>query len=96
MILHSLLLLLHISVLDIAINSKNVTLLALVVLVQFAEVKAAAMKSHDICNYSYSPRKWTRKQLFDMCCDDVSERFSLAIYVVVLFILNFTKFLEQP
>lgn len=44
MILHSLLLLLHISVLDIAINSKNITLLALVVLVQFAEVKAAAMK----------------------------------------------------
>eukprot|EP01106_Pelomyxa_sp_JSP_P001642 TRINITY_DN1248_c0_g3_i3.p1 TRINITY_DN1248_c0_g3~~TRINITY_DN1248_c0_g3_i3.p1 ORF type:complete len:243 (-),score=53.82 TRINITY_DN1248_c0_g3_i3:54-782(-) len=80
MTVHSLLLLLHIMVLDTAIGSRSATLLSLVILVQFAEVKSAADKT------------WKRDQIFDMCCDDVTERFTLLLYVALLFFLNFTEY----
>ncbi|KAH3766892.1 transmembrane anterior posterior transformation protein 1 [Pelomyxa schiedti] len=79
MVLHTMMLMVHMAVLDIAVNSGNTSLLSLVILVQFTEVKAAATK------------KWKRQQLFEMCADDIVERFSLAVYVAMLFLINLTK-----
>eukprot|EP01089_Gocevia_fonbrunei_P018861 TRINITY_DN6490_c0_g1_i1.p1 TRINITY_DN6490_c0_g1~~TRINITY_DN6490_c0_g1_i1.p1 ORF type:complete len:357 (-),score=35.53 TRINITY_DN6490_c0_g1_i1:23-1093(-) len=79
-IVHATFLLFHISVLDVAINSKNNTLWTLLLLVQFAEVKSAALK--DIA----------RKKLEDMCAGDIVERFQLLIYLILLFFYNVARY----
>ena len=42
--MHSLLLVTHISVLDVAMNNEDSSLLTLLILVQFGELKASVMK----------------------------------------------------
>eukprot|EP01118_Nematostelium_gracile_P000995 TRINITY_DN1099_c0_g4_i1.p1 TRINITY_DN1099_c0_g4~~TRINITY_DN1099_c0_g4_i1.p1 ORF type:complete len:469 (-),score=59.89 TRINITY_DN1099_c0_g4_i1:152-1348(-) len=75
-VVHASVLLLHLSVINIAVHEANKTLLALLVLVQFAEVKAAAMKSTG------------KAKLFDTCCDDIVERFQLLVYLCYICMHN--------
>jgi hypothetical protein len=74
--MHSLLLLMHLSVLNIAVGSGNATLLSLVILVQFSEMKSAANKSLD------------RRKLAAQCDEDITERFQLVVLVGLLFLHN--------
>jgi len=43
-VIHSIILVTHISVLDVAMNSEDASLLTLLILVQFGELKASVMK----------------------------------------------------
>lgn len=74
--LHCTLLLVHLSVLNVAVGSGSTTLLSLVVLVQFAEMKGSSQKSID------------RRKLAEMVNDDISERFQLLVFVFTLFVHN--------
>ncbi|KAL6050637.1 Transmembrane anterior posterior transformation protein 1 [Balamuthia mandrillaris] len=76
---HSTFLLFHIAVLDVAMAGKNNTLLTLLILVQFAEMKSAVLKEFD------------EKKLYDMSCGDITERFQLIVYLVLLFFHNMDK-----
>jgi transmembrane anterior posterior transformation protein 1 len=75
-VLHSIFLLLQVSVLDVAVNSKNSTLMTLLILVQFAEMKGGVLKNI------------SKQRLQKMCCDDIVERFQLLVNLSLLVVHN--------
>jgi hypothetical protein len=104
--MHALMLLIHVAVFDAALNGKSHSLFTLLLLVQFAEMKASALK------------KISEKNLFAMCCDgtcdwplrtplrvtarrlnrsdrsvgvDIVERFQLFIFVCFLYLYNVAR-----
>ena len=74
--LHSLFLLLNLSVFEVAVNSKNSTLVTLLILVQFAEMKGGVMK------------KITKSGLQKMVCGDLVERAQLLVILLILCLYN--------
>eukprot|EP01089_Gocevia_fonbrunei_P010730 TRINITY_DN2369_c0_g1_i1.p1 TRINITY_DN2369_c0_g1~~TRINITY_DN2369_c0_g1_i1.p1 ORF type:complete len:247 (-),score=14.61 TRINITY_DN2369_c0_g1_i1:259-999(-) len=76
--LHSLSLLFMVALLDAALQEGYIGLFALLVLVQFAEIKSTVLK--DI----------KEKALYEMCLEDVMERFQLLISLACLFLYYVT------
>jgi len=71
-IIHSSILIVHLSVMDLAISSGNTSLLALLILVQFAEMKSSALKFT------------TPEKLKEICYEDIVERFQLIVFMCML------------
>eukprot|EP00727_Mastigamoeba_balamuthi_P011958 m51a1_g7385 hypothetical protein (443) ;mRNA; f:115560-117608 len=84
MVLHPLLLLVHVSVLNLAVSGHKTAFFSLVVLVQFAELKSFGLKNTD------------GEKLSNMCYEDICERFELLILVSILFVANALPGLNPP
>jgi hypothetical protein len=67
-VIHAVFLLLHISVINVAVHDGNKTLLALLLLVQFAEMKASVMK--------VTPKM----KLYHMCYEGKEDDFYMLIF----------------
>eukprot|EP01113_Clastostelium_recurvatum_P010733 TRINITY_DN15382_c0_g1_i1.p1 TRINITY_DN15382_c0_g1~~TRINITY_DN15382_c0_g1_i1.p1 ORF type:complete len:503 (-),score=122.88 TRINITY_DN15382_c0_g1_i1:88-1572(-) len=76
---HSVVLLLQLSVMEMAILSGNNSLLALLILVQFAEMKGNALK------------KTSADDLKTIVWEDIVERFQLIVFVVILVLRVFDE-----
>jgi hypothetical protein len=75
-VLHAMLMLAHLSVLDVALTFNDSSLLTLLILVQFAELKGSVMKTFD------------RSKLLETYRADIVERFHMGLFAVLLFLTN--------
>ena len=73
---HSLLLFLHVATLNVAMNSSDHALLTLLISGNFAEIKSTVFKKYNLPN------------LFKISASDICERFKLALFLVLILILN--------
>jgi hypothetical protein len=73
---HSLLLFLHVATLNVAMNSSDHALLTLIISGNFAEIKSTVFKKYNLPN------------LFKISASDICERFKLALFLVLILILN--------
>lgn len=73
---HSLLLFLHVATLNVAMNSSDHALLSLIISGNFAEIKSTVFK------------KYNKQNLFKITTSDICERFKLALFLVLILILN--------
>eukprot|EP00549_Striatella_unipunctata_P026089 CAMPEP_0118703140 /NCGR_PEP_ID=MMETSP0800-20121206/18352_1 /TAXON_ID=210618 ORGANISM="Striatella unipunctata, Strain CCMP2910" /NCGR_SAMPLE_ID=MMETSP0800 /ASSEMBLY_ACC=CAM_ASM_000638 /LENGTH=747 /DNA_ID=CAMNT_0006604561 /DNA_START=272 /DNA_END=2515 /DNA_ORIENTATION=+ len=74
--LHSLLLFMHVTALNVAVNSADQALLTLLISGNFAEIKSTVFK------------KYNEQILFSITASDICERFKLALFLSLVFILN--------
>jgi len=74
--LHSLLLFLHVATLNVAMNSNDHALLTLIISGNFAEIKSTVFK------------KYNKQNLFKITTSDICERFKLALFLLLILILN--------
>mmetsp|Transcript_5349 Transcript_5349/g.13030 ORF Transcript_5349/g.13030 Transcript_5349/m.13030 type:complete len:647 (-) Transcript_5349:264-2204(-) len=75
-ILHAAFMCLQIVTLNVSINSNDQTLLVILISSQFVELKSSCFK------------KFGHKNLFQLACSDVVERFELFIFMTILTIQN--------
>jgi hypothetical protein len=76
-LLHSLVLFLHITTVNVAMNSADHALLSLLIGGNFAEIKGTVFK------------KYSKKNLFQITMSDVCERFKLLLFLFLIMMLNF-------
>ena len=70
--LHTMAVLLQVITVNVALNSENNGLFALLISNNFAEIKSAVWKKHTV------------ESLFQMACTDMVERMSYVVYIVVM------------
>lgn len=80
---HSLLLFLHVVTLHVAMNSTDHVLLTLLISGNFAEIKSTVFK------------KYNKAALFKITASDICERFKLALFLSLVFLLNACQGLES-
>jgi len=74
--LHALILFLHISTLNVAMNSSDQALLTLLISGNFAEIKSTVFK------------KYNKQNLFKITTSDICERFKLILFLSLILLLN--------
>jgi hypothetical protein len=79
---HSLLLFLHVVTLHVAMNSTDHVLLTLLISGNFAEIKSTVFK------------KYNKAALFKITASDICERFKLALFLSLVFLLNACQGME--
>lgn len=75
-LLHSLVLFLHITTVNVAMNSADHALLSLLIGGNFAEIKGTVFKKH------------SKKNLFQITMSDICERFKLLLFLFLIMMLN--------
>lgn len=75
-IIHSLILFVHVATLNVAMNSADQALLALLISGNFAEIKSAVFK------------KYNKQNLFKITTSDICERFKLFLFLGLVLLLN--------
>ena len=73
---HTVLLFIHVATLNVAMNSADHALLTLLISGNFAEIKSTVFK------------KYNRPNLFKITASDICERFKLALFLMLVLILN--------
>lgn len=81
--LHSLILFIHVATLNVAMNSADEALLALLIGGNFAEIKSTVFK------------KYNKPSLFKIFASDVTERFKLALFLGLVLLLNFCQGMDS-
>jgi len=76
-LLHSLVLMVHVSTLNVAMNSADSALISLLIGGNFAEIKSTVFK------------KYNKKNLFQIAMSDICERFKLYLFMFLIMLLNF-------
>ncbi len=71
-IMHSSIYFIHVATLTVAINSAEQTLVTVLILNNFAEIKSFVFKKFD------------RTNLFQLACADITERFQITLYLSVI------------
>jgi len=74
--IHSLFLFVHVATLSVAVNSADNALLTLLISGNFAEIKTTVFK------------KYNKQNLFKITTSDICERFKLALFLLLILILN--------
>jgi hypothetical protein len=80
--LHALLLFVHVATLNVAMNSSDQALLTLLISGNFAEIKSTVFK------------KYNKPALFKITASDICERFKLALFLILVLLLNFCQGME--
>jgi hypothetical protein len=80
---HTLFLFVHVATLNVAMNSADQALLALLVSGNFAEIKSTVFK------------KYNRPALFKLTASDICERFKLGLFLSLVLLLNYCQGMEQ-
>jgi len=75
-LLHSCILFIHVSTINVAMNSADHALLSLLIGGNFAEIKGTVFKKH------------SKKNLFQITMSDVCERFKLLLFLFLIMMLN--------
>jgi len=75
-IIHSYILFVHVATLNVAMNSADQTLLALLISGNFAEIKSTVFK------------KYNKQNLFKIVTSDICERFKLVLFLGLVLLLN--------
>jgi hypothetical protein len=75
-IIHSLILFVHVATLNVAMNSADQALLALLISGNFAEIKSTVFK------------KYNKQNLFKITTSDICERFKLFLFLGLVLLLN--------
>ncbi|KAK7110886.1 transmembrane anterior posterior transformation protein 1 homolog [Littorina saxatilis] len=83
-LLHTMVILAQATVLNVAFNSHNKSLLTIMISNNFVEIKGNLFKRMD------------KNNLLQISCSDVKERFHLAVLLFVVFIRNMTEFNWNP
>lgn len=83
-ILHSILILVQATILNVAFNSHNKSLLIIMMSNNFVEIKINVFKRVD------------KKNLFQISCSDARERFQYIILLFVVFVRNMAEFSWNP
>ncbi|GAU92119.1 hypothetical protein RvY_04242 [Ramazzottius varieornatus] len=78
-LVHSLVVLIQITTLNIAMNSQNRALLVILLSNNFVEIKGSVFK------------KFEKKNLYQISCSDVRERFQFVILLLMVIIRNMTE-----
>eukprot|EP01082_Thalassiosira_pseudonana_P015951 g14601.t1 g14601 contig9:2244066-2247884(+) len=73
---HSLFLFVHVATLSVAVNSADNALLTLLISGNFAEIKSTVFK------------KYNKQNLFKITTSDICERFKLALFLLLILLLN--------
>lgn len=81
--LHSFLLFVHLATLNVAMNSSDQALLSLLIGGNFAEIKSTVFK------------KYNRASLFKIAASDVCERFKLALFLLLVLMLNASQGMDK-
>jgi hypothetical protein len=81
-LIHSMFILIHISVIHVAVHEGNKSLLALLLLVQFAEMKGSALKTTNKAKLYHMCLEGLSSFFFLLIFSDVVERFQLLVYVL--------------
>jgi hypothetical protein len=79
---HSLILFVHVATLNVAMNSADQALLALLISGNFAEIKSTVFK------------KYNKANLFKIAAGDICERFKLALFLSLVLVLNMSQGME--
>lgn len=79
---HTLILFIHIATMNVAINSADQALLTLLISGNFAEIKSTVFK------------KYNKPNLFKITASDICERFKLALFLSMVFLLNLCQGME--
>lgn len=74
--IHSLFLFVHVATLSVAVNSADNALLTLLISGNFAEIKSTVFK------------KYNKQNLFKITTSDICERFKLALFLLLILLLN--------
>jgi hypothetical protein len=77
--IHTLLLFVHVATLNVAMNSADQALLALLISGNFAEIKSTVFK------------KYNRPALFKLTASDICERFKLGLFLGLVLMLNYSQ-----
>jgi len=77
-VIHSFVLILQLITLNVAVNSFNSSLLALLMSNQFVELKGSVFK------------KFEPEHLFQLSCSDIVERFQLSLFLMMVTLKNFS------
>ncbi|XP_014790977.1 transmembrane anterior posterior transformation protein 1 homolog [Octopus bimaculoides] len=83
-ILHSILILVQATILNVAFNSHNKSLLIIMMSNNFVEIKINVFKRVD------------KKNLFQISCSDARERFQYIILLFIVFVRNMAEFSWNP
>jgi hypothetical protein len=78
-LLHSLVLMVHITTLNVAMNSADSALISLLIGGNFAEIKSTVFK------------KYNKKNLFQIAMSDICERFKLYLFMFLITLLNLSQ-----
>lgn len=81
--IHTLFLFVHVATLNVAMNSADQALLALLISGNFAEIKSTVFK------------KYNRPALFKLTAGDICERFKLGLFLGLVLILNYCQGMER-
>eukprot|EP00536_Pseudo-nitzschia_multiseries_P011624 jgi/Psemu1/67980/estExt_Genemark1.C_4060011 len=81
--LHSFLLFVHVATLNVAMNSDDQALLSLLIGGNFAEIKSTVFK------------KYNKASLFKIAASDICERFKLALFLILVLMLNASQGMDQ-
>jgi hypothetical protein len=81
--LHSFLLFVHVATLNVAMNSSDQALLSLLIGGNFAEIKSTVFK------------KYNKAGLFKITASDVCERFKLALFLLLVLMLNASQGIDK-
>jgi hypothetical protein len=80
---HSVLLFVHIATMNVAMNSDDQALLSLLIGGNFAEIKSTVFK------------KYNKASLFKITATDICERFKLALFLVLVLLLNLSQGMDK-
>lgn len=80
---HSLILFVHVATLNVAMNSADEALLALLIGGNFAEIKSTVFK------------KFNKASLFKIVASDICERFKVALFLGLILLLNFCQGMDS-
>jgi len=78
-VLHSFLLFIHVATLNVACNSSDQALLTLLISNNFGEIREGVFKKFD------------SKNLYQLACHDVVERFKLCLFLLLIVLLNYCQ-----
>ena len=81
--IHTLFLFVHVATLNVAMNSADQALLALLISGNFAEIKSTVFK------------KYNRPALFKLTAGDICERFKLGLFLGLVLLLNYCQGMER-
>uniref|UniRef100_A0A7S3P4P9 Uncharacterized protein n=1 Tax=Amphora coffeiformis TaxID=265554 RepID=A0A7S3P4P9_9STRA len=81
--IHTLFLFVHVATLNVAMNSADQALLALLISGNFAEIKSTVFK------------KYNRPALFKLTAGDICERFKLGLFLSLVLLLNYCQGMER-
>jgi len=78
-VIHSSLYFLHMATLTVAINNQDQSLITVLILNNFAEIKSSVLKKFDSGN------------LFQLACSDISERFKMFLFYTLIMVVGLAQ-----